>query len=202
MEEKIDLRIKRTKKMIVMAFFKLVNEKGFDAITVKDIANEAMINRATFYAHFKDKPDLYEQIMKFAIENLASVLDTVQLVKGNRVHVKKIEFLITKIFIVIKENSNFFLTLTEGSSSELFRRNLGELLTEKYQDVFSRLKITENDIEVPVDFIIEYMTSIFVGTVHWWVSTDSDFPPEHMSQLVVKLIGNGHLTILGIEVER
>jgi hypothetical protein len=44
------------------------------------------------------------------------------------------------------------------------------------------------------------MTSIFIGTVNWWVRADSDFSPEHMAKLVIQLVANGHLTVLGIEV--
>lgn len=71
----------------------------------------------------------------------------------------------------------------------------------KYAHIFNRLKITENDIEVPLDFIIEYMTSIFVGTLHWWITSDTTMSADSLSKLVVKLVGNGHLTILGIEID-
>ena len=75
------------------------------------------------------------------------------------------------------------------------------LLEERYTDIFNQLKITENDIEVPISFIIEYMTSIFLGVVHWWITSDSDFPPDHMARLVIKLVGNGHLTVMGVNID-
>ncbi len=202
MKKKTDLRVLRTKKMIIEGFITLIDEKGYEAITIQNIADQAMINRATFYAHFKDKLDLYEHVLEFAIDIFASILNTEQLVEGNFLKLKKVEFMLTSVFIKIRENKTFFLTLTEGTSALLFREKLSQLLTEQYQDVFNKLRITENDIEVPIDFIIEYMTSIFIGTVHWWVKSDSDFPPNHMSRLVIKLVGNGHLTVLGIDVEK
>ena len=42
-----DLRIRRTHKFLKDAMIQLIAEKGFDAITVGDIAERAMINRAT-----------------------------------------------------------------------------------------------------------------------------------------------------------
>lgn len=60
MMKKVDLRVKRTHKMIIEAFIRLVEERGYDDLTVQEIADEAMINRATFYAHFKNKQDLYD----------------------------------------------------------------------------------------------------------------------------------------------
>lgn len=202
MSKKTDLRVMRTHKMIIDAFFHLVEEKGYDCVTIQDIADEAMINRATFYAHFKDKQDLYEQIFDFAIDAFTSVIDSEQIIVSNRLRVQQIETLLTHIYINIHQNKNFFLTIMDGSSNEILRKKLAEIIYEKYEDIFLRLKITENDIEVPIDFIIEYMTSIFVGTLHWWITSDTDMSPNHLARLVIKLVGNGHLTVLGIEIEK
>ena len=50
-----DPRTKRTRELILKAFSELIEEKGFDSITVQEIADRATVNRATFYAHFEDK---------------------------------------------------------------------------------------------------------------------------------------------------
>lgn len=200
--KKTDLRVKRTNKMIVEAFIRLVEEKGFDQVTVQDIADEAMINRATFYAHYKDKHDLYEKIFNQAVEAFTSVLSPDDLVTGNRLRIKKVELLMTNIYQNIQKNSKFYLTIMDGASMEILRKRIADILNEQYAHIFNRLKITENDIEVPMDFIIEYMTSIFIGTLHWWLTTDSSMTPEHLAKLVIKLVGNGHLTVLGIEIEK
>ncbi|MGY3765289.1 TetR/AcrR family transcriptional regulator [Vagococcus vulneris] len=198
--KKPDLRVIRTKKMIIDSFLSLVSEKGYEAVTIQDIANSAMINRATFYAHFKDKPDLYDFIMEFAVSNLSVILDSKKISNSQLIHIKDIEQTLTTIFTLIKEKQEFFIILTEGSSSELFRKKIIDILAKQYEETFSKLRITENDIDVPISFIIEYMTSIFIGTVHWWVTTDSEFQPSQMARLVIKLVGNGHLTVLGIDV--
>ena len=54
-EEKLDPRVKRTRKLILQAFGSLLAEKGFETISVQDVTDKAEINRATFYAHFPDK---------------------------------------------------------------------------------------------------------------------------------------------------
>lgn len=161
-----------------------------------------MINRATFYAHFKDKQDLYDFIFDSAIEAFTSVLDPVQIVEGNRLKVKQIEIVLTNIYRNIQKNRKFFLTIMDSSANEMLRKKIDDILTEKYADVFQKLKITESDIEVPIDFIIEYMTSIFVGTLHWWITSDTTMTAEHLAKLVIKLVENGHLTVLGVEIDR
>src|SRR4051794_30571083 len=59
-----DLRVRRTRMMIEKAFSELLLEKGFQAITVQDIADRAMVNRATFYDHYMDKYVLFEHGMR------------------------------------------------------------------------------------------------------------------------------------------
>lgn len=43
-----DLRVKRTRKLITQAFFALLRKKKFEKISIQEIADSAMINRATF----------------------------------------------------------------------------------------------------------------------------------------------------------
>lgn len=46
-----DLRVVRSKQAIRVALVELIEEKGFEAVAVKDITTWAGINRGTFYAH-------------------------------------------------------------------------------------------------------------------------------------------------------
>lgn len=65
-----DPRVLRTRQLIKEAFSALLQKKGFDAITIKDIAQEAAINRATFYAHYEDKYALLEEIIEQAFHRM------------------------------------------------------------------------------------------------------------------------------------
>ncbi len=53
--EGTDPRILRSRQMLMEALAKLLNRKEFDDISVQDIADEATLNRATFYLHYPDK---------------------------------------------------------------------------------------------------------------------------------------------------
>jgi AcrR family transcriptional regulator len=59
-----DLRVRRTRKLLQKALLDAASEKGFAHVTVRDIAERAMVNRATFYRHYEDKYDLLAQYMK------------------------------------------------------------------------------------------------------------------------------------------
>jgi len=47
-----DLRVIKTKRAIRQAFAELVSRMPLEDITVSDIAQQALINRKTFYAHY------------------------------------------------------------------------------------------------------------------------------------------------------
>jgi AcrR family transcriptional regulator len=65
-ERRVDPRVKRTRELIVRAFGELVKEKGHRGLTVQEIAERATVNRATFYAHFRDQYELLDYFISEA----------------------------------------------------------------------------------------------------------------------------------------
>lgn len=53
-----DRRVQRTIQLLHESLLSLIQEKGFEALTVQDILDRANLGRATFYAHFDNKEDL------------------------------------------------------------------------------------------------------------------------------------------------
>ena len=64
MNEKTDLRIVKTKKVLFDTLIKLMRQKNFDKIKISDICDEALINRSTFYAHYEDKYELLDDFIE------------------------------------------------------------------------------------------------------------------------------------------
>ncbi|MGB6133365.1 MAG: helix-turn-helix domain-containing protein [Acidobacteriaceae bacterium] len=58
--EATDPRILRSRQMLMDALVKLLYRKEFDDISVQEIADEATLNRATFYLHYADKNALLQ----------------------------------------------------------------------------------------------------------------------------------------------
>ncbi len=61
---RLDPRVRRTRQLLLRALQELMAEESFQAITVRDIAERATVNRATFYAHFADKYALLEHSVR------------------------------------------------------------------------------------------------------------------------------------------
>jgi len=68
---RVDPRVTRTRALIRDALKALLSQKSFESISVQDIAEQATVNRATFYAHYQDKFALLEAMIR---EDLRSYL--------------------------------------------------------------------------------------------------------------------------------
>ena len=53
-----------TRKRIIAAFKKLITERGFDNVSMDDIAAEAGVSKGSFYTYFKHKEDIINELNK------------------------------------------------------------------------------------------------------------------------------------------
>jgi AcrR family transcriptional regulator len=58
--ENTDPRILRSRQMLMEALLRLLTRKEFDDISIQEIADEATLNRATFYLHYPDRNALLQ----------------------------------------------------------------------------------------------------------------------------------------------
>lgn len=57
-DRQLDRRVRRTRRRLKEALLTLIDERGYEGITVQDIADRADVGRSTFYSHFASKEDL------------------------------------------------------------------------------------------------------------------------------------------------
>jgi AcrR family transcriptional regulator len=68
--EATDPRILRSRRMLMDALAMLLTKKEFEDISVQDIADEATLNRATFYLHYPDKNALLQAMTEVRFRDL------------------------------------------------------------------------------------------------------------------------------------
>jgi AcrR family transcriptional regulator len=66
----IDRRVQKTQQALHQALMDLIQERGYDKLTVKDIIERANVGRSTFYAHYDDK----EQLLQAGLDSLGKYL--------------------------------------------------------------------------------------------------------------------------------
>ena len=65
-----NLRVRRTKFLLREALIALIEERGFETLTVGALTARAMVSRAAFYRYYQDKYDLVEQFFGEAMSEL------------------------------------------------------------------------------------------------------------------------------------
>lgn len=70
----MDLRAQKTQKSITDAFYRLRARKPLEKITVRELCREAVVNRSTFYAYYKDVYDLSEQLENQLVRSILAGL--------------------------------------------------------------------------------------------------------------------------------
>lgn len=176
----MDRRQKKTRNAIFSAFIKLLDKHDFNSITVQEIIDEADIGRATFYSHFETK----DYLLKALCEELFSHIlgDTETHYKCNMdgsfwLHLLR----------HLKNNDDNILRLLSGRNNELFLKyfkdNLRVMVYESLAD-----DNLSGEIGVPQDYLVNYISGVFVDTVIWWADNKCKQTPEEVSECFYKVL--------------
>ena len=86
-QKKEDRRVKYTKMVLKESLIDLLSQKDISAITIKQICEEADVNRTTFYTHYADQYDLLRQIEDELLQNLKAYITVFKQKKESRCHI-------------------------------------------------------------------------------------------------------------------
>ncbi|GIO65836.1 TetR/AcrR family transcriptional regulator [Paenibacillus sp. FSL M7-1455] len=199
MNESTDRRVVRTKAVIRDALTALIEEKGFEALTVKDITARANINRGTFYLHYRDKYDLLEQSEQELIEGMVAIIRTIRpfnldelLAKDEPVPqiVELIEYMngqadFLKTILGPKGDPAFHSLVRSMMSKYLFEKNIVPLIKK------------ENAL-VPTEYLVAYISSAHLGIIQEWLAQGKKESPRELALIMTKLSMKGPLYAAGV----
>lgn len=192
-----DLRVIRTKESIRQAFIKLIEEKGFNELTVKDITTTAKINRGTFYVYYQDKFDLMEQYENEVMGNLLNI--------RNKYVPKKALHEITnfpiaaavEIFSYLYEIRDLMKAFLNTKSESSFTVRMKELMWDEWYKANSDLLNNKNNLMVPSEYYISYISYANMGLVQQWFNNDCKESPQEMAKIFELFISRGPLFVGG-----
>ena len=75
----MDLRVQKTLRDFRSAFIELCKEKRADKITVKELCERALINKATFYTHYKNLDELIIELEDECVSEITGSIDFIDL---------------------------------------------------------------------------------------------------------------------------
>jgi len=159
----VDPRVKRTRQLLQQALMELSHEKNFASITVQDIAERATVNRATFYAHFEDKYELLDSIIREKFQKeVASKLPT-----ASRWGVNDLRELIGVVFDFIGEVHSRCKP-TDKQFEPLFERPVQQELSELLMSWLKQNPASGAGRRVPIETMALVMSWAMFGTAVQW----------------------------------
>ncbi|NIM93916.1 MAG: TetR family transcriptional regulator [Anaerolineales bacterium] len=198
-EKRIDPRVKRTRRLLRNALMKLIPEKGYNAITIQDITERATLNRATFYLHYRDKDDLLARGFD-EIWNELTAENPLPVTADGSLSSEGTKMTILTDFEHFVENEEFYrVMLGEKGVTEFIHR----LQDHVYETTALRLKTVLGSFPtgpVPIEMVLHFIASAYVGLIQWWLENDMPYDPEEMASFIVDLYSVSPFKAMGLEV--
>lgn len=178
---KTDKRVRYTKMFLKESLIKLMDEKPISRITIKELCEEAEINRATFYAHYKDQYDLLQQTEQEMIDDVNRCIDSLA-EDPNENRLKQVTLEIIKI---IEANFDCARVLWGKNGDMKFQ----EHMTQIFRDQFIKLlpkQIKGNELEN--EFIYIYTINGCIGMIRKWMFEEYDrISPEKLTDMLLRI---------------
>ncbi|MBE4909178.1 TetR/AcrR family transcriptional regulator [Bacillus luteolus] len=199
----LDLRVIRTKESIKNALIELIEEKGFEALTVKDITTRAKINRGTFYSHYYDKYDLMvkceEEVVKEMenkiIKNIPKVIAGLDTNTPNTI---PFTFLVP-FFEFINQNRGLMKALLGPRGDLSFQTKLKVFMRKALFDSNNNSIFKQADLLVPPEYLISYIASAHIGVIQEWLNSDRAESPQEIARIISTMTINGPFFAAGLK---
>lgn len=203
MSKNIDARIIRSKEAIRNALIRLIEDRDFEEITVRDIAKEAKINRGTFYTHYEDKHDLMKECQKEIMEGMSSIAK------------QKLEFTVSKqrddsqaeipspaitIFEFLDENKVIMKALLGPKGDLTFQMALRDFIWKTLFKDEQHQFFKEDALLVPEKYIASYIAFAHIGVIQQWLANGSVESPREMARILSTININGPFVAAGLKI--
>lgn len=180
MTEKTDRRIRKTKAQLRTGLARLMKEKSINEITVRELVDEADINRSTFYLHYNDIYHLLESIENDLFEELRRIVDThaVDPLDGDTFP------FIADIFSLVEQNRDICSALLGDHGDLAFVRRIEQFI-ESHSLSLLKNCIPENLDDICMTY--SFCLSGCVGLIKSWLSGECSSTPAHMADLTYRI---------------
>lgn len=177
MNEKIDRRAKMTKNFLKNSLIELMKKKSIFSVTVKEVCENADVNRSTFYKHYKSVGDLYEEILNDITEDVSYIVKCSEK-EGTLYSSRFVESILN---YVEKKKDIFLVVLSDKGNTDF-----GEFVVRNTDKIIAGREYSELS-KYCVYFITAGMSSII-----WkWLSDENRASAHSLALLISNLLNNG-----------
>jgi len=180
-KKETDPRILRTQKAFKKSLIYLMNNQKYDLIKVSDISNLADYNRSTFYSHYKEKNQLYQDIVSDFVNGLISAI------QDSPSDNKKIESQnspspLVRLFTYTYENRELLKVMHSDNKVPGFYNFFYNALTKFF------FKELEGRIEVNTNIYTHYLSSTLMSVNSLWASNEMQYSPIYLAELFEEML--------------
>jgi AcrR family transcriptional regulator len=171
-----DPRILRSRRMLMGSLARLLMKKEFDSISVQEIADEATLNRATFYLHYPDKNALLQAMTGVRFRDL---------IERRGITFTNCNGALRAIALGVCD----YLAETTGCPSQLARIPLEGSIIPAVEDMF-REGLALHGIALDVDPALLATTAAWAvfGAARRWFQTVDRIPAEEMAAKIETMV--------------
>ncbi len=153
-----------------------MQEKDLHHITVQELADRADIHRVTFYTHYHDVYDLYEQLVEKTLSELGSI------VQNDPAHLY--EGIYDEITDYIYANQTLFhMLLCSGNTA--FTNRLSELFEMKYLSIWL-FEDNLTEITAEMRYLTVYHVHGCLAIVTTWARSNFASPKDEIIRLLIQ----------------
>jgi AcrR family transcriptional regulator len=189
MTQKADnLRVKRTKILLREALIALIEERGFDTLTVGELAKRAMVSRAAFYRNYRDKYDLVEQIFEEAMSKLFNAIGEFGREHPVDVWIRFFEQIAQydRLYRALlgKKGSPWFVQKMHARLAELIKEHgsLGDPHEPGTSEHAARQAHPFSDTFVP-----DLVAAMLVEAIIWWLEQEQPYTARKLAMKTARL---------------
>ena len=169
MEERVDLRVIKTREAIEGALVRLLLGKPFERVTVQDILDEARVNRKTFYKHYADKYALADLLIERQRDLFAAALEERFAVDERE---SAFPAALRKFYQKMHDNRDALLALLDVRTERYtFRDEIEAALKSAYCKRFAGDDTLGID-EMTLDYLSDSFAATTLSSVRWFLETD------------------------------
>ncbi len=187
---KFESKYFNTAKKIDAAFLSLLNKKDFEFITVKEICEQAKVNRSTFYLHYSNLDDLLKECNDYLINKFLNSINITSLTQKDisNLPIEELNFVTPKYLLpwleFIKGNKVLFSTYVNKFST-FMQNNNNELLFKNIVDpVFNKLNIKNESKQ----YVLQFHIAGIMAIVNCWVKNGCKEDVDTMCDIVIGCI--------------
>lgn len=183
-EKQLDRRTRRTRQAIKAAFVSLILERGFEAVTILDVAKRADYNRGTFYKHFVGKEELLQEIRSEFLLGFAETLlipyEGMDLVKAEDIYPSALQ-----LFNHIEKHKDEFQALLSVDRS--FGFELYDVLRESMRRDM-HIIMDEGSPALDYEILLSYQMSAAMGVILYWEESGFKYSTSYMADQLIGLV--------------